>query len=147
MASLGNEPAFAASFSSGIAMRVILGQDSVQSLKGVQYLSAQGHQFLQNLGVVIDASEESVAYSGGGVGDCGGGPFRMLFGDGEVAVWAARAVKALLMILPALASLQWLQRAMRSYLLLGCVGESLMMTYDCRGTVRQILFLMLFVFI
>lgn len=197
MSSLGNEPSFAASFSSGIALRVILGQDSVQSWSVVQYLSAQGNTGLHNLGVAIDSSEESVAYSGGGIGDCGGGPFRMLLGEGEAAVWASRAFKAFLIILPALSALQWVQRSWRSFSLLGdkkrrkvlrlmqrttlaifgvaqclflclwvelnasngplgnfwvamlfgSVGESLMSTYDCRGTVRQVIFLILFIFI
>merc|ERR1712232_1133841 len=118
----------------------------------------------------------------------GGGPFRMLFGDGPAARWAALLLKCWLLLLPVLATLQWGQRtwtagrmlgrklktkrfvqrlilfllglaqctflanldlnatngALSNFwvaMLLGCVGESLLSTYDCRGLVRQIMFL------
>jgi hypothetical protein len=191
MASLGNEPSFAASFASGIALRIALAQDSIRS-RGLFQLAAQKFEgALRDLGISLANTEEVVAYSGDGIGDCAGGPFRMLFGDGAGALWAARILKACLMIMPLMATGQWLLRTVRAggmlgkrskktrfvqrvilfvlgllqclllantelnasngalgnfwiAMLFGCIGESLMCTYDVRGLVRQILFLVIF---
>lgn len=194
IAGMGNEPSFAASFSSGIALRIALAQDSIRGLGLARQAAVWMEAGLRDLGVVIDAAEEVVSYSGHGIGDCGGGPFRMLFGDGPQAQWAAFALKAWLMLMPALAAAQWLQRSIQASrmlgkkwkltrlvqrvilfllataqcilladlelnasngalgnfwvaMLFGCVGESLLCTYDIRGPVRQIVFLVLFLLI
>lgn len=176
----------------GIALRIALAQDSVRQLGPFQFVAKRVEATLHNLGIQLVSSEEVVAYSGDGIGDCGGGPFRMLFGDGATATWAARILKAWLMVMPLLASLQWLlstvragkmlgkrrkttrfvQRLILSILgllqcillgnlelnasngalgnfwvamLFGCIGESLMCTFDVRGNVRQLIFLLLFI--
>mmetsp|Transcript_27625 Transcript_27625/g.82387 ORF Transcript_27625/g.82387 Transcript_27625/m.82387 type:complete len:682 (+) Transcript_27625:122-2167(+) len=194
MSALGNEPSYAASFAGGIALRIAIAQDSIRGLGIIRTLAGRVETGLRDLGIVLDAAEEVVAYSGGGIGDCGGGPFRMLFGDGNPARWAALALKVWLMLLPALSALQWLQRSVHAgrnlgkrfktmrfcqrvllcflgllqcfligrmelnasngaldnfwvAMLIGCVGESLLSTYDIRGPVRQILFLGLFILI
>jgi len=194
MAALGNEPSFSASFAAGIALRIAIAQDSMRGLSimksGARWIEAS----LRDLGVAIDAAEEVVAYSGDGIGDCAGGPFRMVFGDGPQAGWCATALKAWLMIMPLLSTLQWFQRTVHASknlgkrwkltrfvqrvilcllgiiqcvmigsfelnasngalgnfwvaMLFGCAGESLLSTYDIRGPVRQILFLLLFLLV
>lgn len=194
MSSLGNEPSYAGSFASGIALRIALAQDSVKSLGPLQFAAGKLEGTLRNLGLQLVATDEVVAYSGDGIGDCGGGPFRMLFGDGPASTWAARILKVWLMIMPLCASLQWLLRTIHAgkmlgkrkkttrfvqrlilcilglvqclllasmelnasngalgnfwvAMLFGCIGESLMCTYDVRGPVRQIVFLLLFILI
>lgn len=194
MSSLGNEPAYASSFAAGIALRIALAQDSVKQLTPFQFAAGQLEVGLRNLGITLVASEEVVAYSGDGIGDCAGGPFRMMFGDGASATWAARILKVWLMVLPLMATGQWLLRTIQAgkmlgkrrkttrfvqrlilfilgllqcvllanlelnasngalgnfwvAMLFGCVGESLMCTFDVRGPVRQIVFLLLFLVI
>ena len=51
------------------------------------------------------------AQSGGGIGDCGGGPFRMLFGD--YASSAALCVRLALLVLPLLHATMWTTRFLR----------------------------------
>lgn len=190
---LGNEPQFAASFASGIALRIALGQDSVRSSEFMKIAGSWMDAQLKKINVVVDEADAVVAYSGNGIGDCGGGAFRMIFGDGQGALWASRTFKLWLMILPALALAQWCHRsyiasrmlgkknktwrfmqrlvmlclgAVQVYLfanlelnasngelinfwvamLIGCAGESLLCLYDSRGTLRQVLFLLLFLF-
>lgn len=194
MAALGNEPSYAASFAAGIAIRMAMAQDSIRGLSLVTGGATMIEATLRDAGVALDAAEEVVAYSGGGIGDCGGGPFRMLFGDGPQARWAAVALKVWLLLLPLLSTLQWLHRTIHAgkmlgkrwkltrfvqrlilfllgviqcwlilnvelnasngalgnfwvAMLFGCVGESLLSTYDIRGPVRQIVFLLLFLLI
>jgi hypothetical protein len=191
VSSLGNEPSFSASFGAGIALRIALAQDSVRASSLVKIAGQKVDTVLRDLGVQLDAAEEVVAYSGGGIGDCAGGPFRMLFGDGHGAQIAAFVLKVWLMILPLLATMHWLHRtfmasrnvgkrykfrrliqrlvlaalgilqcvmmaglelnasngALANFwvaMLFGCVVESLLSTYDTRGSVRQILFLLIF---
>merc|ERR1711963_1179659 len=72
-----------------------------------------GEAKLQEMKVQLVASDEVVAYSGGGIGDCAGGPFRMMFGDGPQAVWSARVLKVWLSLIPLIATMQWLHRAYR----------------------------------
>lgn len=194
MAGLGNEPSYAASFASGIALRVLLAQDSV---KAFGFVKQAGHWIdarSRDLGVSLVAAEEATSYSGGGIGDCGGGPFRMLFGDGPQARWAALILKAWLMLIPVLAMAHWFQRSIHAgkmlgkrwkltrfvqrvilfslglvqcymlfnielnasngalenfwvAMLFGCAGESLLSTYDIRGHLRSIIFLLLFLLI
>mmetsp|Transcript_85438 Transcript_85438/g.242217 ORF Transcript_85438/g.242217 Transcript_85438/m.242217 type:complete len:670 (+) Transcript_85438:105-2114(+) len=193
MSALGNEPSFGASFAAGIALRIACAQDSIRGLGFTKVWADTIEVNLRDLGVVLDKSEEVVAYSGNGIGDCGGGPFRMLFGE-ATARWAALALKAWLLLIPLLATLQWLQRTIHAgrnlgkrfktarfvqrvvlfllglshcvmiakmelnasngalgnfwvAMLFGCAGESLLSTYDVRGPVRQILFLLLFLLI
>lgn len=194
MSGLGNEPSYAVSFAAGIALRIAIAQDTFRSFGFMSIMTAKAEESLKDLGVAMDAAEEVVAYSGGGIGDCGGGPFRMLFGDGPGSEWAALILKVWLMLLPALSAAQWLQRTMQAgkmlgrrnkttrfvqrlvlallgfvqvgliantelnasngalgnfwmAMLFGCIGESLLSTYDIRGPVRQIVFLLLFLFI
>lgn len=194
VAALGNEPTYASSFAAGIAIRIAIAQDSVSGLGPVKSAASWFSESLRHLGVKLDAAEEVVAYSGHGIGDCGGGPFRMLFGDGPQARWAAFALKAWLMLLPVLATMQWLQRSINASrnlrkrwkltrfvqrvimtllgmvqcfliwsfelnasngalgnfwiaMLFGCAAESLLSTYDIRGPIRQIFFLLLFLLI
>jgi len=191
---LGNEPSFAASFGAGIAVRILLAQDTVRGVPLVSFLGEKLEASLKNVGVVLDRADEVVAYSGFGIGDCAGGPFRMLFGDGPSAAWAAFLVKIWLGLLPALAALHWFHRSVQAgrmigkkfkmlrfvqrlvlctltcaqcillvsselnassgplnnfwvAMLFGCVIESLLCTFDVRGTVRHLMFLMLFVLI
>ncbi|CAK8988079.1 unnamed protein product [Durusdinium trenchii] len=193
MSALGNEPSYAASFASGIALRIAVGQDAFRGLGFVHSLADYFQATLKDLGISLDAADEVVAYSGSGIGDCGGGPFRMLFGDETLAAIAAVVLKAWLLLLPALSTAQWFQRtcqasrmlgkrwkmtrfvqrlflfllgvlqiclfasselnasngALINYwlaMLFGCAGESLLSTYDIRGPVRQIIFLVLFLF-
>ena len=47
--------------------------------------------------------------SGDGVGDCGGGPLRVIFGT--YAKWAGLALKAICLVLPTLHAFMWLIRA------------------------------------
>jgi len=193
MSALGNEPSYAASFASGIALRIAVGQDAFRGLGFVHSLADYFQGTLKDLGISLDAADEVVAYSGSGIGDCGGGPFRMMFGDETYAGIAATVLKAWLLLLPALSTAQWFQRtcqagrmlgkrwkltrfiqrlilfllgvlqiclfasselnasngALINYwlaMLFGCAGESLLSTYDIRGPVRQIVFLLLFLF-
>mmetsp|Transcript_59950 Transcript_59950/g.126921 ORF Transcript_59950/g.126921 Transcript_59950/m.126921 type:complete len:680 (+) Transcript_59950:148-2187(+) len=107
ISALGNEPCFAASFASGIAFRMAMGQDMI---KGVDLFRAAGSWLeaqLQSYGIALDSAEEVVAYAGGGIGDCGGGPFRMLYGDGQMSQVAAMVLKTWLLLLPLLATMQW----------------------------------------
>lgn len=194
MSSMGNEPSYASSFAAGIALRIALAQDSIRGLGPFQMVAERLEASLKDLGISLVASEEVVAYSGDGIGDCGGGPFRMLFGDGAGATWAARIVKVWLMAMPLLGTCMWILRTIQAgkmlgkrrkttrfvqrmilailgllqcillanvelnasngvlgnfwmAMLLGCVGESLLCTYDVRGPVRQIVFLLLFLLI
>eukprot|EP00429_Kryptoperidinium_foliaceum_P011624 CAMPEP_0176039002 /NCGR_PEP_ID=MMETSP0120_2-20121206/19332_1 /TAXON_ID=160619 /ORGANISM="Kryptoperidinium foliaceum, Strain CCMP 1326" /LENGTH=705 /DNA_ID=CAMNT_0017372397 /DNA_START=106 /DNA_END=2223 /DNA_ORIENTATION=+ len=194
MSALGNEPSYAASFASGIAMRIALGQDSIRGLGVMKAAASWVEVQFKELGISLDAADEVVAYSGQGIGDCGGGPFRMLFGDVSQAQIAAIVLKAWLMLIPLTSSLQWVQRAINAgrllgkrwkttrfvqravlaalgliqcgmiatselnasngalanfwvAMLLGCVGESLLCTYDIRGSVRQLFFTIMFLFI
>eukprot|EP00930_Biecheleria_cincta_P007053 TRINITY_DN108196_c0_g1_i1.p1 TRINITY_DN108196_c0_g1~~TRINITY_DN108196_c0_g1_i1.p1 ORF type:complete len:684 (-),score=127.37 TRINITY_DN108196_c0_g1_i1:20-2038(-) len=194
MSAMGNEPSFAASFASGLALRIALGQDSFQGSRLGKIASEWFQGSLKDLGVSLDAAEEVVASSGGGIGDCGGGPFRMLFGDGPMAGFAATALKVWLLLIPTMSAAQWFMRTVQAgkmlgkrwkltrfiqrlilcvlgfmqiflfasfelnasngalgnfwvAMMIGCVGESLLSTYDVRGPVRQIIFLLLFLFI
>jgi len=193
-ASLGNEPSYSSSFAMGLAVRIAIAQDSFRGLGFVSSGTAWMETRLRSLGVQIDAAEEVVAYSGDGIGDCGGGPFRMLFGDGPQAGWAALVIKAWLMLIPILATLQWSHRTVQAFshigkrwkttrfvqrltlaslaflqviligrmelnasngalgnfwvaMLFGCISESLLSTYEIRGSIRSLLFLALFLFI
>lgn len=193
-ASMGNEPSYSSSFSMGLAVRIAIAQDSVRGLDLFKLGSVWLESRLRDVGVQIDAAEEVVAYGGHGIGDCGGGPFRMLFGDGPQARWAALILKAWLLLIPILSTLQWSQRAVQAFsnlgkkwkttrflqrltlavlaflqvilisnmelnasngalgnfwvaMLFGCVAESLLSTYDIRGSIRSLLFLVIFLLI
>jgi len=197
--SLGNEPSFAASFAAGIALRIALGQDSIAGSSVFKFIGQTAEAQLQRIKVQLVASDEVVAYSGGGIGDCAGGPFRMMFGDTAYATLAARVVKAWLILVPLVATMQWMYKAYRIArrgkadkkgrnairvvqrltlaifgilqiymiatvslnasngglynfwvaMLFGCVGESLLSTFDVRTSpaVRQIIFLFIFLLI
>mmetsp|Transcript_34823 Transcript_34823/g.75943 ORF Transcript_34823/g.75943 Transcript_34823/m.75943 type:complete len:693 (-) Transcript_34823:91-2169(-) len=116
---LGNEPSYASSFAAGIALRIALAQDSVRGLGLARTAARFVEGNLRDAGVVLDAAEEVVAYSGDGIGDCGGGPFRMMMGDGPQAQWCAIALKAWLLLLPALAAAHWLQRTIHAARMIG----------------------------
>ncbi|CAE8696024.1 unnamed protein product [Polarella glacialis] len=149
MSSLGNEPSYAASFGAGIALRMALAQDTFRSVGVARMAGDWIEANMRSLGVSMDAAEEVVVYSGGGIGDCAG------------LVW--------LMLMPLLSTLQQLgtdsfmkpcfvqvvmlarmelnasNGALANFwvaMLFGCVGESLLSTYDIRGPVRQIVFLL-----
>lgn len=190
---LGNEPSYAASFASGIALRIFLARDSVQGTSVMKQLGASFDAGLKDLGFIMESAEEAVAYSGDGIGDCGGGPFRMMFGEDYAAYWAL-ALKAWLMIMPMLSTVQWAQRSLKAgrkigrqhkmtrlvqrltlaglgllqcymicimelnatngalgnfwvAMLFGAVAESLLCTYDVRGQIKQLIFLLLFLLI
>eukprot|EP00927_Polykrikos_kofoidii_P066072 TRINITY_DN61730_c0_g1_i1.p1 TRINITY_DN61730_c0_g1~~TRINITY_DN61730_c0_g1_i1.p1 ORF type:complete len:680 (-),score=92.71 TRINITY_DN61730_c0_g1_i1:90-2129(-) len=190
---LGNEPSYAASFASGIALRIALGQDTVRELGTIKAAGRWIEGSLRDLGVALDAADEVVVYSGGGIGDCAGGPFRMLVGD-SWARWAAIILKVWLMLIPLLATAQWLQRSCSAgrvlgkrwkttrfvqrvvlfclgllqccmivnaemnasngalvnfwiAMLIGCVIESLLCSYDIRGALRQLVSLFLFLLV
>jgi len=200
--SLGNEPSYSASFASGIALRIALAQDSVKGLSLIQNVMAVTESKLAELGIMFVESDTVAAYSGGGIGDCAGGPFRMLFGDGDFlglgnkAAWAAFGLKCWLFLLPALSTVQWFNQTFNAFqsirkgkkkktaalvqrlilailgilqcllvanlelnasngalgnfwiaMLFGCVGESLIATFDIRGSTRALLVLALFLFI
>jgi hypothetical protein len=118
MSSLGNEPSYAASFAAGLALRIALAQDSVRGLSAFTYVANQAEAYLKDVGVSLVSSEEVVAYSGDGIGDCGGGPFRMLFGE-SMAFWASRILKAWLLLIPLLSAAQWLLRTVHAGRMLG----------------------------
>lgn len=194
MSALGNEPSFSASFASGIALRMAIAQDSFRGFSFTRGASSWLEGQMTSFGLSLDSAEETTTYSGGGIGDCGGGPFRMLFGEGPQAEAAAIVLKVWLMLLPLLATMQWGQRTYQAARLLGkrwkmtrfvqrlvlfilglvqcflianvelnasngplcnfwvamlfgCAAESLLSTYDIRGNMRQILFLVMFLFI
>merc|ERR1712032_38162 len=109
---LGNEPSYAASFASGLALRIALAQDSAPGLGFIKVGAGWVENGLKSYGVSFESSQDVASYSAYGIGDCGGGPFRMLFGDGPQARWVAICLKTWLMIMPILSSLQWLQRSM-----------------------------------
>eukprot|EP00929_Paragymnodinium_shiwhaense_P053733 TRINITY_DN26913_c0_g1_i1.p1 TRINITY_DN26913_c0_g1~~TRINITY_DN26913_c0_g1_i1.p1 ORF type:complete len:714 (+),score=207.01 TRINITY_DN26913_c0_g1_i1:132-2273(+) len=115
---LGNEPSYAASFASGIALRIFLAKDGVQTFPIVKYIGSAFETSLRNAGFVMESGEEVAVYSGGGIGDCGGGPFRMLFGE-EMAGYCAMALKAWLMIMPVLSTIQWAQRSLKAGRMMG----------------------------
>jgi hypothetical protein len=56
--------------------------------------------------------EEVATQSGGGVGDCGGGPLRVIFGT--AAPMVAMALKLTLLLLPALHASMWVIRTLPS---------------------------------
>eukprot|EP00913_Durusdinium_trenchii_P034533 g32306.t1 len=123
MSALGNEPSYAASFASGIALRIAVGQDAFRGLGFVHSLADYFQATLKDLGISLDAADEVVAYSGSGIGDCGGGPFRMLFGDETLAAIAAVVLKAWLLLLPALSTAQWFQRTCQASRMLGYLSR------------------------
>lgn len=200
--SLGNEPSYSASFAAGIALRIALAQDSIKGISFVQNALGLVEGKLAEVGIMYVESETVAAYSGGGIGDCAGGPFRMLFGDGDFlgmadkASLAALVLKCWLILLPALSTMQWFHKTFNALkelgkgkrkktatfvqrlvlallgvlqcllvanlelnasngalgnfwvaMLFGCVGESLLSTFDIRGTIRQFLVLILFLLI
>jgi len=114
--SLGNEPSYSASFAAGIALRIALAQDSIKGLSLVQDVVGVVERKLAEVGISYGEGETVAAYSGGGIGDCAGGPFRMLFGDGDFfgigdkAALGAFALKCWLILIPALSTVQWFCR-------------------------------------
>mmetsp|Transcript_48015 Transcript_48015/g.114119 ORF Transcript_48015/g.114119 Transcript_48015/m.114119 type:complete len:663 (+) Transcript_48015:67-2055(+) len=116
VAGLGNEPSFASSFAAGIALRIFLAQDSIRTAAPVQLVTTFLEAKLKDLGVVLDGAEESVTVA---FDDCGGGPFRMLFGDGPHAWVAATVLKVWLMVIPVMATMHWLQRTILAQRALG----------------------------
>merc|ERR1719247_2117592 len=71
---------------------------------------------MMSLGIVMDQVDDLVTNAGGGIGDCTGGFYRSMAaayagGDEWFAQAVAIAVKAFLLVLPALCACQWLLRA------------------------------------
>ena len=95
----GNEPLFTTSFAVGVAMRVLLHNAFGSSAPHINAL-------IKHFRVVIDPAEESLTSSGGGVGDCGGGPFRIV-SAAEFTLAVSLVFKVFLLVLPVLYTLQW----------------------------------------
>lgn len=107
---LGNEPAYTSSFASGIALRILL--ESVRTFSAVEWMEDSVSQLLMRFGIQVATSPDQLVYSGGGVGDCGGGPFEMLVGE-QWAWFFAMLTQVALCALPLLYSCMWLRRAMK----------------------------------
>jgi len=100
---LGNSPMFSASFGAGIATRIIL----AEAVTGTGLESWFSDFMMAQFNVMLHNSQEVTARAVEGVGDCAGGPLRMLFGELPAATLLTLAVKLLLMVIPVLCCLQW----------------------------------------
>jgi len=173
-------------------------------------MAKQINNLLSEAQVTLASQDEEVVRSFNGIGACGGGVFRCLFGDTSIwgaqgPAYAAMAAQFFLLILPMLNASQWAWRswkALKSYrkeadkvrprplklvimrnrmlasgavlianvflcgfictfhfnatngslsnfwvaVLCGALFESLLMTYDIRGQARQLVFLVIFIF-
>eukprot|EP00438_Fugacium_kawagutii_P031407 Skav205757 [mRNA] locus=scaffold1714:126169:130006:- [translate_table: standard] len=68
MSALGNEPSYAASFASGIALRIAFGQDAFRGLGFVHSLADYFQALrgtLKDLGISLDAADEVTREAGG----------------------------------------------------------------------------------
>lgn len=113
----GNEPGFVTSFAAGVAVRFqtfgATGRLTEQVLAGFktgfpgvwEQAAAAMPANLRLATLDIVATQ-----SGGGVGDCGGGPLRVIFGDH--AQLAAMGLKTVCLVLPTLHASMWLVRAL-----------------------------------
>lgn len=100
---LKNEPSFTASFAAGVALRMFVHDHAAEASTALLDAATVGFP------IQFVALDDVVMRGGGGVGDCGGGPFRMLFGE-----WAFLVVECLrlfLLAIPLTAALQWLRRS------------------------------------
>jgi len=107
---LGNEPGFVTSFAAGVALRYqtyAVTAAIISSLPGVKELSAMMPESIQ-----FSTLDEVAAQSGGGVGDCGGGPFIMLFGR-DYATPVSLCLRLALLVLPVLHATMWSTRFVR----------------------------------
>jgi len=104
----GNEPQFICTFGAGVSMR-LLAADLMPA--GV---SASLTGLLYSFKLVLANAEGVATRCGGGVGDCAGGPFRMLFGSYslETVQWGTLGFRFLLMLLPLLYTAQWALRTL-----------------------------------
>ena len=105
----GNEPGFVTTFAAGVALRY-------QTYRWTAKLATQipgVDQITEMLpaNIAFGSLDDVAAQSGGGIGDCGGGPFRMLFGD--YASSAALCVRLALLVLPLLHATMWTTRFLR----------------------------------
>jgi len=100
---LKNEPNFSASFAAGVALRMFVHDQAAESSTALLDAATEG------LPVQFVYLDDVVTRGGGGVGDCGGGPFRMLFG--EWALFVVEGMRLLLLAIPLTAMLQWLRRS------------------------------------
>ena len=100
---LGNEPSLCASFAAGVALRMFV-HDHFADASG-----ALLDRMTNGLPVQFVALEDVITRGGGGVGDCGGGPFRMLFGE-EWSGFVVLGLRLFLLAIPLTALLQWTRR-------------------------------------
>jgi hypothetical protein len=109
-----NEPGFVTAFASGLAVRTQLAEVVPAVLAG------SFTRGLAQMKLVLANAEEVVTRCGGGIGDCAGGPFRMLFGAQKENLSAVQfgiqAAQAYLLLLPLLHTSQW---ALRAYIAWG----------------------------
>ena len=116
-AQLGNEPGFATSFGAGVAIRYYTHTWTVPIIGQFEPLNDLVNSVTNSVTdalpatVVFSTLDEVATSAGGGVGDCGGGPFRML--AGEYATPVSMVVKAFLLLLPTLHAAQWCLRVYR----------------------------------
>ena len=187
-AGLGNEIPFTASFAAGLATRMLI-IDLYSNISTGSIIE----NFLRSLNVSFSTLDDAAVRASPGIGDCGGGVFRMFLGDGIAANTFAVLFKCYLLLIPTLYVFHCAFRAYRairapednkskyftalrysllflagliqcilllSYrfnavngsmanfwiaVLLGTVFESLLSTYDIRGTMRQLIGWLLFV--
>jgi hypothetical protein len=101
---VASDPGYCVSFSAGLALRIMLHEAAPAGAQ--RHLSG----LLQALRLVIDNADDVITRALNGIGDCAGGPFRMLWGgydDERLVGLAVLIVKAFLLILPLLAATHW----------------------------------------
>jgi hypothetical protein len=189
----GNAPGLLSSFASGVAVRIVVGMHVPPAISDAAGGVWEALFPADDMRVQFQPASEVSSWAGGGVGDCGGGPLRMLLSD--LAPVADVLVRAFLIVLPVLHTAQWAAVLHRSLFgasrlsvrrrplqlvpqLVGVLGaltqcylvarltldglngslvgffmvlvlashiESLLNTYDVRGSVRQVLNYVIFV--
>lgn len=104
----GNEPGFVTTFGAGVALRML-------AVDVIPYAVTNPVQaWLHSMKVVLANAEGVATRCGGGVGDCAGGPFRMLFGSYslEAVQIGTLVLRFYLMLLPLLYTSQWSLRTL-----------------------------------
>jgi len=102
----GNEPAFCASFASGIALRMLM-----YELLPIRLATSLASLLRDKAQIELVGVDEVAVRAGRGVGTCSGGPVRFLLGSVSaphaLVSPATLAFKAALLLLPMLAAAQW----------------------------------------
>jgi hypothetical protein len=98
---MGNEPLFTVSFAAGVALKMFIGECMPAAM------AKQINNLLSEAQVTLASQDEEVVRSFNGIGACGGGVFRCLFGDTSIwgaqgPAYAAMAAQFFLLILPML---------------------------------------------